>query len=208
MDEDIDLNLLRAIARSEGLQNGKVDTIDKPTAVGNKKYFPILKHPLPVSISRHDHEKALCKVMSTPVEYQGIAAITLGDAWALEEVFMRSGDIVLKGKNGSYPIHVAVQLNSIDCVMVLIHIGVDINKSNALGFTPLQLAKSSGHSQMETLLLQHKAQLYCDAEAEKVINHKTVLDVIPERHSSSIRTKSSNAMLNEFNNIPAKSTFF
>ena len=146
MDDDFDLNLLRAIARSEGLQNGKIDTCDKSkitNVVGNKKYFPILKHPLPVSISRHDHEKALCKVMSSPVEYQGIAAITLGDAWALEEVYMRSGDVVLKEKNGSYPIHVAVQLNSIDCVMVLIHIGVDINKTNSLGFTPLQLAKSS-----------------------------------------------------------------
>jgi hypothetical protein len=206
-DDDFGLNLLRAIARSEGLQNGTHDNPKVP-AVGNRKYFPILKHPLPVSITRYDHENALRKVMSTPIEYQGIAAITLGDAWALEEVFMRSGNVVLKEKNGSYPIHVAVQLNSIDCVMVLIHIGVDINKTNALGFTPLQLAKSSGHTQMETLLLQHKARLNFDADAEKVINNKTVLDVVPERHSSSVRTKSSSSRLNEFNSLPVKSTFF
>jgi hypothetical protein len=68
---------------------------------------------------------------------------------------MHSGNVVLKEKNGSYPIHVAVQLNSIDCVMVLIHIGVDINKTNALGFTPLQLAKSSGHVGIPVFTKRH-----------------------------------------------------
>ena len=57
---------------------------------------------------------------------------------------MRFGDIVLSDKNGSSVVHLAVQFNNIDCLLVLINIGVDLNKKNALGFTPLYIAYSAG----------------------------------------------------------------
>ena len=62
-------NLLRSIARSEGLNN-----------IENRKdsYVPILKHPLPISDHRHLHENVLRKVLSCKPEMQGSAAITLG----------------------------------------------------------------------------------------------------------------------------------
>ena len=198
-DED-DLNLLSAIARSEGLNNQK----QSPQSHTNTKYFPILKHPLPVSTHRHEHERVLRKVYSCRIEYQGIAAITLGDAWALEEVFMRHGYVALKEKDGSFPIHVAVQMNSVDCIMVLINIGVDLSKKNSLGFTPLQLAKASAFSEVEALLIQNKAPLSYDEETEKIVHHASVLDVTP----LNIGRKSAASTLYEFNNLPDKSTLF
>lgn len=52
--------------------------------------------------------------------------------------------IFLLDKNGSSVVHLAVQMNNIDCLMVLINIGVDLNKKNTLGFTPLYIANAAG----------------------------------------------------------------
>jgi len=203
-DEELfNLNLLKSIARSEGLNSKKKDEENL------KRYFPILKHPLPISDHRHEHERILRRVLSCKREFQGIAAITLGDAWSLEEVFMRDGQTVLQDKNGSYPIHVAVQMNSIDCLMVLINIGVDLNKRNNLGFTPLQLAQASSFSQVEKLLIENNAKLDFDEDAEKIMHHHSVLDVVPEKFEDPIVNKkiSSNQM-NSFTQFPKNSTLF
>lgn len=206
-DEEFNLNLLKSIARSEGLNSKKNED-------GNnlKRYFPILKHPLPISDHRHEHEKILRKVLSCKREFQGIAAITLGDAWSLEEVFMRDGQVVLQDKNGSHPIHIAVQMNSIDCLMVLINIGVDLNKRNNLGFTPLQIARASSYTQVEKLLIENNAKLDFDENAERIMHHHSILDVIPQKYkdkkSLEGSLKISGSQMSSFTQFPKNSTLF
>ena len=191
---DEDFELLRAVARSEGLnsRNNKIPG-----------YLPLFKHPLPISDARHDHEKILKKVSSCKLEFQGCAAITLGDAWSLEEVYMRNGRIVLQDKNGSSPLHLAVQMNSIDCVMVLINIKVDLSVPNELGFTPLYVAHSAGYNQIVQLLVENKAKMFVDPKVEPPVT--TILDVHPERHNSG-KIPANN--LNSYLKLPDKSAYF
>lgn len=193
-EEDEDFELLRAIARSEGL-NSKNHKITG--------YLPLFKHPLPISDARHEHEKILKKVSSCKIEFQACAAITLGDAWSLEEVYMRNGRVVLQDKNGSSPLHLAVQMNSIDCVMVLINIKVDLSVPNELGFTPLYVAHSAGYNQIVQLLVENKARMFVEPKIEPPVT--TILDVHPERHSAG-RLKPNH--LNEYLKLPEKSSFY
>jgi hypothetical protein len=194
-EETQNFNLLRAIARSEGL-NSKDNRI--------KGYLPLFKHPLPVSDSRHEHERILKRVLSCKLEYQGIAAITLGDAWSLEEVYMRGGKPTLKEKNGSPPIHMAVQMNSIDCILVLINIGVDLSSTNSMGFTPLYVAHSAGLTQIVQLLRENKALMF--VEAAKEAPRSTVLDVVPESRSGPHNQQSNN--MNNYLKMPNKASLF
>ncbi len=187
-------NLLRAIARSEGLNT---------TDTKIKGYLPLFKHPLPVSDNRHEHEKVLKKVLSCKLEFQAIAAITLGGAWALEEVYMRGGPATLKEKNGSPPLHMAVQMNSIDCIMVLINIGVNLSSVNSMGFTPLFIAHSAGLTQIVQLLRENNAQMF--VEVSEAPAH-TVLDVQPEVRKTSSSSKQSN--MNSYLNVSDKSTYY
>lgn len=186
--------LQRSIARSEGLNT---------VSTKIKSYLPLYKHPLPVSDSRFAHEDSLRKILSCKVSFQGIAAITKGDAWALESVYMHNGIAALKGKNGSDPIHLAVQSNSIDCVMVLINIGVDLNAKNSHGFTPLFLANSAGLLKMKKLLIENGAKLTVERIADQE-PAGTILDVIPEKGSGRI----VNSTLSKYLNQPDKSTLF
>lgn len=186
--------LLKSVARSEGLR-----CVDGKT----KGYLPIFKHPLPVSDTRFLHEDTLRKILSCRLEYQGMAAITRGDAWVLEEVYMKGGPATLTGKNGSTPIHLAVQMKSIDCIMVLINIGVDLNVVNNMGFTPRFLAHSAGASQIETLLIENGARMVLESHFEEPV--KSVLDVTPQKGVGSIEVKSS---LNEFLKQPKSSIYY
>lgn len=171
-EEDEDFELLRAIARSEGL-NSKNHKITG--------YLPLFKHPLPISDARHEHEKILKKVSSCKIEFQACAAI----------------------KNGSSPLHLAVQMNSIDCVMVLINIKVDLSVPNELGFTPLYVAHSAGYNQIVQLLVENKARMFVEPKIEPPVT--TILDVHPERHSAG-RLKPNH--LNEYLKLPEKSSFY
>jgi hypothetical protein len=170
LDNDDHYDLLKSVARSEGL-----NTRDGKT----KGYLPLFKHPLPVSDTRFIHEDTLRKVLSCRLQYQGMAAITKGDAWVLEEAYMRGGPVILTGKNGSTPIHLAVQMKSIDCIMVLINIGVDLNVVNNMGFTPRFLAHSASATQIEKLLVENGALMVLEAHYEEPV--RTVLDVVPEK---------------------------
>ena len=114
--EEDETLLLKTIARSEGYTSATLASYETSGTGGTRKqgYLPLYHHPLPVSPNRFFHEKNLSKVMSCRVEYQGIAAITKGDAWALEEVYMRSDLAVMGRKNGATPLHVAIQMNDIE----------------------------------------------------------------------------------------------
>ena len=191
LDEDGQYSLLKSVARSDGLnsRNGKT-----------KGYLPLFKHPLPVSDTRFLHEDTLRKILSCRLEYQGMAAITRGDAWVLEEVYMRGGPVTLTGKNGSTPIHLAVQMKSVDCIMVLINIGVDLNVVNNMGFTPRFLAHSASAVQIEKLLVENGALMVLESHYEEPV--QTILDVVPEKGVGSTKIKSK---LNDFLNQPSPS---
>lgn len=171
-DEDIEnLRILTAIARSEGLNIDKTQPYDA-------RYTPIFKHPLPLSDHRFEHERNLRKILSCRAEFQANAAISQGDGWTLEEVYMRGGNRVLGKKNGTSPLHMAIQMNSIDCLMVLLNIGVDVNEPNSLGYTPLHVAITNGFREIEKLLRDNDAKLEIRTEEPP---ESTVLDVYPEK---------------------------
>jgi hypothetical protein len=164
--------LLEAIAKSEGLNYGNKKKVN---------YTPLFKHPLDVSESRYLHESNLRRILSCKVSSQAITAIGKCDAWVLEEVYMRHGPECLGERNGTTPLHLAVQMNSIDCVMVLVNIGVDLNVPNHLGYTPLYVARLNGFSEIEKLLASHNATLKSSKIVIKPIS--TILEVTPERRS-------------------------
>lgn len=190
-EEEIEYCLLKSVARSDGLNSRDGKT---------KGYLPLFKHPLPVSDTRFLHEDTLRKILSCRLEYQGMAAITRGDAWVLEEVYMRGGPVTLTGKNGSTPIHLAVQMKSVDCIMVLINIGVDLNVVNNMGFTPRFLAHSANAVQIERLLIDNGAIMVLESHYEEPV--RTVLDVVPEQGIGSSILKSK---LNDFLHQPSLS---
>ena len=171
-DEDLEnLRILTAIARSEGLN------IDKSKPY-NPRYTPIFKHPLPLSDHRYEHEQNLRRILSCKLEFQAIAAISQSDGWTLEEVYMRGGPAVLGKKNGTSPLHMAIQMNSIDCLMVLFNIGVNVNETNSMGYTPLHVAISNGFTEIEKMLREKGAKLEIKTDDPP---ESTVLDVFPEK---------------------------
>jgi hypothetical protein len=177
-----DLDLLTSIARSEGLQKGNP----------NKKLFynPLYKHPLPISDHRFSYEASLRKILSSDVSFQGISAIIKGDAWSLEEVYLRHGWACLKDKDGVPPLHIAVQLNQSDCVQVLLNIGVDVNQPNEYGFPPLYVAKSGGFWQIAELLIS-KGALATVHQMLDEAPETTALEVYPENHYGTGRKNKS-----------------
>lgn len=174
--------LLDSIAKSEGLQSSSVPKVT---------YTPLYRHPLDVSEKRFAHEENLRKILSSKVAYQGITAVAKGDAWTLESVYMRHGMACLCDRHGTTPLHLAVQMNNLDCVMVLANINVDLNIPNLLGYTPLYVAKLNGYDDIERFLVERKASL----KPSTVTVHPTttVLEVIPERQSSNSQTTSKGA---------------
>ncbi len=183
-DDEDSYNLLVSIARSEGL---------KATYGKQKSYVPLFRHPLPVSDTRFIHENVLVRVLSCKIEEQAVAAISLNCAWSLEEVFMRGGPSVLKN---SFPIHAAVQANSVDCIMVLLNIGIDLNGVNNLGFTALALARSLGRLHIVKLLEENHAKMFEDQETQPA---QTGLEVYPESRVK----QAKNTKLNSFLNLPS-----
>lgn len=79
---DEEMDLMRAVYRGEPLNKKPVGT---PVT---KNYKPIFKHPLPVSDRRYFFESQLRRVVTFPGPEQAFAAVTLQNAWALEEALM------------------------------------------------------------------------------------------------------------------------
>jgi hypothetical protein len=123
-------------------------------------YLPVLKHPLPISLTRAEHETVLRRVLCCKPEKQAHAAVCLRDAWVLEEVYMRGAEVDLPDKSGFTPLHIACTLNCFEAIMVLLHIGVDINATSKGGATPLFIAKASNSTQSVLLLEEQGAEYY------------------------------------------------
>jgi Ankyrin repeats (3 copies) len=165
LDDEVDAtDLLRRIAKGASVVE---------SAAPAKKYLPLFKHPLPVSKHRYDHEANLKRIMSNHIERQAAAAVTLGDAYALEEVYMRGAPVEMTETNGFTPLHIAAQTNQIDCVMVLLNIGVNVNATNIAGVTPLFVARAAGSTQVMELLLEKGARINVDKD--KFVHSSTVV---------------------------------
>jgi hypothetical protein len=146
--------LMRSIAKSTSIVTSGVPV---------KKYLSIYKHPLPISKHRYHHEVVLKRVMSCTLDKQVYAAVVSRDAYTLEEVYMQGAAVNLKNPlNGFTPLHLAVQGNDIDCVKMLLHIGVDVNTISLSGCTPLYLVKAKQAEEIGLLLIKHGAKLYND----------------------------------------------
>ena len=144
--EDQDL-LMTKIARGEALTSPAKDLPER--------YEPLFKHPLPISDHSAAHESNLRRVQCCPLDRQAMAAVTMGDAWALEAVFMNGAPVENPDPNGFYPIHLAVQLNNVDCIFTLINMKVNVNVTTLTGTTLLFLAIASNASECATLIKEH-----------------------------------------------------
>jgi cytochrome c len=56
---------------------------------------------------------------------------------------------------GEFALHVAVNLDCLDCVKTLVEAGADVNAKTTGGKTPLHLAKSRGQREVADYLLAH-----------------------------------------------------
>ena len=138
--DDID-KLLKCIASGDALTDAA------PEAVRPKYYQPVFKHPLPISAHSSRHDANLKRVLCCSLEKQAAAAVTLGDAWALEEVYMKGAPIDVPNASGYTPLHMAVQVNNFECVMVLIKMGANVNAQTLSGISPLFLAAAAEASE-------------------------------------------------------------
>ena len=132
---DDEMTLMRRVYRSEPL-------VTKPVGPPvTKNYKPIFKHPLPVSERRYFLENQLRRVLTYSGNEQALAAVTLQNAWALEEVLMRGAPYDTRDQNGYTPLHLASNQNDVESVMVLINFGADVNAETVNGVTPLFLGE-------------------------------------------------------------------
>lgn len=145
--------LIKAVCRGEALTS--------PLKVVNipKTFAPLFRHPLPISDHSGFHEYNLKRVQCCKLPKQAAAAVTLADAWVLEEVYMNGAPVDIPDKNGYSPIHTAVKVNSFECVMALINMGVDVNAQSLTGVTPLFLARSVSSKEIIKALVENEAVL-------------------------------------------------
>lgn len=170
--EDENYQLMMSIARGVPLKQQ-----DRRNAVHKDKlrdYSPIYKHPLPMSENWAHFQAVLHRVMSCKLDDQCRAAVTLNNAWVLEDAFMAGAPADIQDVNGFAPIHIACQQNSYECLMVLLNIGVDINIPTVSGLTPLYMAHAASSTQCYKLLLEHNAKLVHELQLQ--LKGATVLD--------------------------------
>ena len=159
IDDPEDFNrLLRACAQKKAL-----------TSPGKKKplrYQPLFKHPLPVSDHSAYHDTNLRRATCCSLDNQIAAAVTFGDAWVLEELFMQGAPVNIADKNGFTPLHLAVQMNSFECVMVLINAGAEVNATTLSGVTPLYLAVAAGGNEAAAVLRENGGLMEIDLSGQ------------------------------------------
>jgi ankyrin repeat protein len=158
IDDPDDFNrLLRACAQKKAL-----------TSPGKKpqRYQPLFKHPLPVSDHSAYHDTNLRRATCCALENQVAAAVTFGDAWVLEELYMQGAPVNIADKSGFTPLHLAVQMNSFECVMVLINAGADVNATTLSGVTPLYLAVAAGGNEAAAVLRENGGLMEIDLSGQ------------------------------------------
>lgn len=162
--DDLDeQQLVRAVVRDEPLLQQLAE--HKQTRAG---FTPIYKHPLPFGEERFDHEALLRRLTVLPVHKRAQAAVNYRNAWVLEQMYMDGVPVDLPdGKSNYRPLHIAASHNSVECVQVLLNIGVDVNSTTVSGFTPLFMAVSNSATQCIEILREHGAVLETDESSHK-----------------------------------------
>lgn len=182
-----ELELLKKVCRDEPVTRPGNPSLNPAL----KRFVSVFKHPMPLSVERPIHEKQLRRVLCMRLDKQAQAAATLGNAWVLEEVYMRGGPVHLADRTGFTPLHMAVNNNNFECIMVLLNIGaegkVDINATTTSGMTPLFLARAAGAGQAQALLEEQGARLH--AEPKSIAPGHTVLDLQRPSHTSVIQAQ-------------------
>ena len=176
--------------------NGTALTETIPLA---KHFNPLFKHPLPVSEHRASREAILRRVQCCSLKKQAAAAVTLGCAWTLEEVYMNGADVELANKNGFTPLHLAVQMNNFECIMALINMGVNVNATTISGVTPRFLAFAGGNKESETVLAECGALIEVDLVGEAPAI--AMLEYAPKRKSLLVGIDKSK-------NLPSRHTLY
>jgi len=182
-----EIDLLKKVCRDEPVTLPG----DPKSNPGLRRFVPVFKHPLPLSVDRPLHEKQLRRVLCMSLHKQAQAAATLGNGWVLEEVYMRGAPVHLADRTGFTPLHMAVNNNNFEAIMVLLNIGkegkVDINAITTSGITPLFLAKSTGAMEAMKLLEEQGARMH--AEPKSVAPGHTILDLQKHTKSSVIEAQ-------------------
>ena len=128
------LNILNASARdepikylSEDLHYASKKALSDAADHGGKftKFKPMFAHPLPTSRPRYDAELQMKKINNMPRHLRVHAAASWGLGWCIEELYMMGCDVSFRDKTGFTPLHVACRFDFIDCVRVLINIGLE-----------------------------------------------------------------------------------
>lgn len=95
-------------------------------------------------------------------------------------------------------------LCGVDCLMVLINIGVGLNEPNSLGFTPLYVAHSNRAAEVASLLAENGATMFVEKQTNGVPD-STALDVEPEVFS---RGRVPTSALHHFLTLPRNETYY
>jgi hypothetical protein len=178
--DDEEMYLMQCIMRGEPL-------VKKTAGKITKKIVPIFKHPLPVSDRRFAHEKLYRKICSYAADKQVLSAVTLENAWVLEQVLLDGAPIEVRDTNGFCPIHIAARNNDYESTMVLINFGADLNVVTISGITPLYMAKAAGANQVVELLESQNAVL--EFGSHRALPGATVLEVDIQTHHSVLNVK-------------------
>lgn len=202
INNEIDsFNLHRSVARSETLFVRP--PVGAKEAIVMKLFKPLFKHPLPVSEHRLYRDETLRRIECVPIHKQAAGAVARKDAWVLEELYMRGSPVDVPDANGFTPLHLAVQLNDYECIMVLLNIGVDFNATTLLGFTPLYLSIATCAKQAETLLREKGAKMTTSTRFTSA--GFSVLDtnrLMSQRNKVQLLPLSVNKKLDKFVGIP------
>ena len=88
------------------------------------------------------------------------SAVQEKNAIAVEQLIQRGLNPNIAYENGNTPLHLAAFEDTLPVIKVLLKAaGVDIDKKNTLGETPLMIAALKGNRQMVEILLAHGAQI-------------------------------------------------
>ena len=88
---------------------------------------------------------------------------------------MRGAPVEHPCSSGYRPIHIAVQKNQFECLMVLFNIGINVNVTTVSGVTPLYLAYAAQSTQAISLLVEKGAKLKIDPM--RIAPGTTVLEI-------------------------------
>ena len=183
------LNILNAAARdepvkylSEDLDAAALRVNNDANVYGNHftKFKPMYAHPLPTSRPRYDAERMMKKLNNMPRQERVAAAASWGLAWCIEELYMQGCPVSQENATGFTPLHVACRFDFIDCVTVLMNIGleptagIDVNDETMNFLTPLEVAISSNSAKCAAYLASKGGLRRIERPIE---GYRSILDV-------------------------------